>query len=258
MEVYWNELSFRKIEYTDSENLTDVFKALNRVGISKCRLGYDDQGSIIDGFKTINSSPDFVHILYSFFVPPYETDSVNKIQEEYLAHDWQFAGKGAYGLALAYLTESATYSLADSQYSLVSLPIVKDIEQVHVDNVFDKESADHFCDKLQARGPVFLVTCNINPADKQIKLRDDHGKDLLEAFARRINCSKYVVGVVNSLPFNPHRRRFILNCGPDGVVNIVLPWTDEGLGLAVKTTGRNIRETEEIAKLIEKEYGRIA
>lgn len=67
MEVYWNELSFRKIEYTDSINLTDVFKALNRVDIRKCRLGYDDQSSIIDEFKKVNSSPDFVQMMYSFF-----------------------------------------------------------------------------------------------------------------------------------------------------------------------------------------------
>lgn len=256
MEVYWNELSIRKIEYTDCKNLTDVFKILNRIGISKCRLGYNDQRCIIEEFKRINTSPEFANMLYSFFVPPYETNSVNEIQEDYLAHNWHFAGKDAFGLAIAYLTESATYSLAGSQYSHVSLSIVKDTEPVCVDNIFDKESANYFCDKLKARDPVILVECNINSVDKQIKLRDDHGKDLLEAFAKRINHSKYVVGVINSLPFNPHKRRFILNCQPDGVINIVLPWTDDGLGLAVKTTGRDLRETEEIAKLIEKEYGR--
>ena len=43
----------------------------------------------------------------------------------------------------------------------------------------------------------------------------------------------------------------------NGINEIVLPWTDEGLGIAIKTTGRSYRETEKIASILEKEFGRI-
>ncbi|MCI8639009.1 MAG: hypothetical protein HFG41_07690 [Coprococcus sp.] len=40
----------------------------------------------------------------------------------------------------------------------------------------------------------------------------------------------------------------------DGLIEIVLPWTDEGYGVVVKTTGRTIRETKKISEIIEERY----
>ena len=39
--------------------------------------------------------------------------------------------------------------------------------------------------------------------------------------------------------------------------DIVLPWTDKGYGVVVKTTGRTLRETERIGEIIEERYGGI-
>ena len=41
------------------------------------------------------------------------------------------------------------------------------------------------------------------------------------------------------------------------LIEIVLPWTDKGYGIVVKTTGRTIRETQKIAQIIEEEFGYI-
>ena len=41
---------------------------------------------------------------------------------------------------------------------------------------------------------------------------------------------------------------------PNGLIEIVLPHTDKGLGLIVQTTGRNIRETEKIAEIIKNRF----
>jgi hypothetical protein len=38
------------------------------------------------------------------------------------------------------------------------------------------------------------------------------------------------------------------------VIEIVLPWTDEGYGIAVQTTGRTRQETEKISKIIEEKF----
>lgn len=42
------------------------------------------------------------------------------------------------------------------------------------------------------------------------------------------------------------------------MVNIfgVKHWYDKGYGLAVQTTGRNYRETKQIARILEEKYGR--
>jgi len=63
-----------------------------------------------------------------------------------------------------------------------------------------------------------------------------------------------VEGVVNSLPFNPKERGFIRRIHPDGRIELVLIWTDEGFGMVVQSTGRNLRETEAIARCLKDKY----
>jgi hypothetical protein len=87
--------------------------------------------------------------------------------------------------------------------------------------------------------------------EKKINLRDDHGKDILKKLADKLVKSPYVIKVVNSLPFNPKNKHFINAIYPDGKVEIILTWTDEGFGLVVQTTGRNRQETKQIADIME-------
>ncbi len=39
------------------------------------------------------------------------------------------------------------------------------------------------------------------------------------------------------------------------MIEIVLPWTDKGYGVVVQTTGRTMKETELIGKIIMEKYG---
>ena len=89
---------------------------------------------------------------------------------------------------------------------------------------------------------------------KQISLRDDHGKDILQAFCDRLCRSPYVVRIINSLPFNPRQRNPIKKCTEDGLIDFVLTWTDPGLGLCIKTTGKNKIETNTIAIHLQDKY----
>lgn len=73
--------------------------------------------------------------------------------------------------------------------------------------------------------------------------------------AQKIVKCKYVEKIVNSLPFNPHDRNFIRKVKEDGLVEIVMIWTDRKYGMVIKTTGRNIRETRKIAQIIQEKYG---
>lgn len=100
-----------------------------------------------------------------------------------------------------------------------------------------------------------MIESDLQSKDKRISLRNDHGADILADFSKRLIKCPYVVGVINSLPFNSYERKFIRKIREDGLIEIVLPWTDKGYGIVVKTTGRTMKETEKIGKIIMEEYG---
>ncbi|NQU65525.1 MAG: hypothetical protein HQ517_14745 [SAR324 cluster bacterium] len=110
--------------------------------------------------------------------------------------------------------------------------------------------SDEFITWLESISRTQLKTSKIDPKDKTVKLRDDHGKDVLMAFAQKLVNSPYVEKVINSLPFNPNARELVKRVSPDGKIELVLTNTDQGLGLIVQTTGRNLKETTEIAEII--------
>lgn len=92
------------------------------------------------------------------------------------------------------------------------------------------------------------------PSRKSIHLRDDHGKDILQAFSKKVCYSPYVKKIINSLPFNPKRTQPILGTTDNGIVEFVLTWTDAGLGICIETTGRNKAETNTIALHLQKQF----
>jgi len=109
----------------------------------------------------------------------------------------------------------------------------------------------------QSAYDVVLPICTANPAKKQIDLRDDHGKDVLIAFAHRIVMSPYVIEVVNSLPFRPEASRFIEHINVNaGIIHLRLHRGDKGLGLAVRVTGKTRDQLERIARLLSDKYDR--
>ena len=102
--------------------------------------------------------------------------------------------------------------------------------------------------------PIELVEAGITPEKKKINLRDDHGKDKLYAFAQKLCQSPYVVGIVNSIPYNPHETQFIRAIKDNGLIEIVFTDTDKGLGVVLQSTGRNKRETKKIASILQDKY----
>lgn len=101
---------------------------------------------------------------------------------------------------------------------------------------------------------VELVESTISVDEKSITLRNDHGYDVLYAFAERMRKSPYITGIINSMPYNRFERNFIRTVRANGLIEIVLTHTDEGFGMVVKTTGRNLKETQIIAEILKKEY----
>lgn len=99
-----------------------------------------------------------------------------------------------------------------------------------------------------------LIETDIPTGSKIIKLRDDHGKDMLETLGKRLCKSPYVKAIINSLPFNPKEKNIIRKVSATGIIEVVLVNTDKGIGLVIETTGRNMKETQKIADILKEKY----
>lgn len=163
------------------------------------------------------------------------------------------------GLAAAHLMNTICIGFESEGYwqSVEHLVETKEetgtIQKLSVLSVSNREHFDLpiIKDWVEKNQPVSLVCTKLESEEKKISLRDDHGKDVLQKFSRRVVKSPYVIGIVNSLPFNPNHQNFIKSVFETGLIEIVLTDTDKGLGIAVQTTGRNFRETEVIAQILE-------
>ncbi|HAF29037.1 MAG TPA: hypothetical protein DCG75_08310 [Bacteroidales bacterium] len=118
------------------------------------------------------------------------------------------------------------------------------------------ELTNDFKTWIEKNAEVVLITTDMEPSTKHIHFRDDHETSILMAFAKRIVNSKYLVSIINSLPFNSATSRFIRKCYSDGKIEIVLHWEDKGIGMVIQTTGRNYNETLAIAEILKEKYDR--
>jgi hypothetical protein len=196
--------------------------------------------------------------------PYIESDSSQ--EEEYIESNYYIVKNAenfpTYGLAAAHLHESIGISFASESFwdTLEYTLLIKKKEHDAFDTVLAVSSPEHFNAETfsnwrENHTPLKLIKSEVPFHKKKISLREDHGKDILNAFAQRIVRSPYIIEIVNSLPFNPHLNNFIKSFDRSGLVEIVLIDTDAGYGLVVKTTGRNLRETKEIAGILREEFG---
>ena len=162
------------------------------------------------------------------------------------------------------LEAEQTVAKSEVEESLDNQYVESLIDEVEIDNqpyvtlsamgvLFNERSRLQFA-KQETTLISLIPKDDTDPEKKPINLRDDHGKDILQAFAKKICRSPYVKKVVNSLPFNPKRNNPIRRTKSNGTVEFVLIWTDKGLGLCLETTGRNLAETNTIALHLKKEF----
>lgn len=165
------------------------------------------------------------------------------------------------GLGLAYLQRTATLSL--HSHAFWCADEIEFIKMVEIDSLV-KVVNTSYCGALgtnfirfaEANAKIELIETELTPAEKHIHFRDDHGTDILMAFAKRLVQSVYVTEVINSLEFNAHTSRFIRRISDNGQIELVLHWEDKGYGMVIQTTGRNHRETEKIAHILRDKYDR--
>lgn len=261
MELFFNELcinDYSLIPYGGFDGLKELSGVLATEGIKICRISNEIRKRIISDARIIcRNDKNLIDFLFAFFQGPYESPDVDEMQDEYYAHKWLYNGKDCLGMALSVIMDTFSLSIGDTSWKESTIIILCDEKNVTVKNLYDKETWEYHNEWFISLQPIKLVKCTIDPRKKKIKLRDDHGKNELEVFCEKLVNNEYVCEVINSLEFHSHSRRFIHEVKDDGIIEIVLPWTDKGYGIAVKTTGRNKRETDKIADVLKEKYGHI-
>ncbi len=258
MDLFFNELSIdgkKSINKDSAISLVKVYRSLRQYEITTCRIASEDNQKL---HEMIQSMPDFLNIrnfYFAFFRSPYESENVEKEQNEYFEHEWRYNGKTCIGLPLASILKSAALSICEADWCGAFVDVTKDGDVETVRNISTEQHVNTHIPQIQTSEEAELVESGLQIEDKKISLRDDHGIDVLMDFSKRLIRCPYVVGVLNSLPFNSHERKFIKKIRKEGLIEIVLPWTDKGYGVVVKTTGRTMDETERIGKIIMEKYG---
>jgi hypothetical protein len=275
MELIFNELSISPLcsNKTEAFERLDKFiatyKEVNTFGFNKIRFDRGYESIDLLGNYTLNDYCNETQhrtkgtLLRGLFKMPFIDDNSEE-EKQYIESSFELKKDGKeinpYGLAAAFLYAVPAIGFLSENFweDYVFDVIVKNAEEKQ-EKVYCISKSEHIkeqtlIDFIEAKLPIELLETSIKPEDKKSNLRDDHGKDKLEAFSERIRKSKYVKSVINSLPYNPHCKKFIKNIDPKGTIKIVLTHTDKGLGVVIQTTGRNIRETTKIAEMIEKEY----
>lgn len=282
MELVFNELSFR--DYKDEQGLIDSFISLG-VLFEKARDQYGYKHILFPSSLATLQACD--NKTFSAWLNDVPTKKRNKIlpiifkrpfTEDYLgdksgalasyffvSDELQIVQEYCDGLATADIMDIPAISLANHNIWLSQiLTIYKETDttpaELKVTNLADEEvlnSAEfqNFTDRI--------AVLNLQPSSltieqklNNITLRKDHGKDKLKLLAERIVRNDYVNGVVNSLPFNPRTSRFIKSVYKNGLIEIIMHWEDAGYGMVIETTGRNFKETDEIAKMLRDEFDR--
>lgn len=240
------------------QKLKGAYKALRDFDVNTCRISAQDNLDLIAKIRILKNATDIMNFYYSFFKTPFESDEVEKNQDLILSANWTYNGISCWGLAVAHMLNSVSFSIFSSEWNQNFILLRgndKIIEVRHISSPAHIELHKIFFEEVKE---IQLLPCFLAPKDKPIHLRDDHGKDKLLEFSKRLLKSNYICEIINSLPYNPRERKFIRKVSGNGLIEIVLPWTDLGLGIVVKTTGRNLRETQQIANIIQEQYGYVS
>jgi len=281
MELIFNELSLQpSVSDTHSANLLvekliQTYSKAKSHGFKKIRFHQVfEEISLLDDYTFSDwlkntTSRTLKDLLLSAKVYPFISDGDEWAENEYLSRRYFFENEFVErteprGLAAAIIYETLTISLASHEHWKQSQLRVF-VTDENLEGILPTENVNNVCETIHFESPIIqdfvgkittpvIVPTKLPLNQKTIHLRDDHGKDKLKKFGERLFQSNYVISVINSLPFNPKATNLIHKTHADGKIEIVLYWEDKGIGLVIQSTGRNIHETNAIAKILDEEY----
>lgn len=263
-EVFFNELCLnnKTNDYSVMKNLMECYRMLKSEKFTVCRIDEEYKQKLLSYLKDINgvSQRDISSFCYSFFHSPFEKESMTDEEEtKFITHDLYYKGHKTIGLLWAYTYDTFAFSLlTDDEWNSDSIFVDDNFtnQQVSIHHISTVENITNQTEWIESLKDIELISSLTLPENKVFKVRHDHGIDVLKDFWDKIKNCKYVEACVNSIPYNSHDRRLIKTVKPNGEIELVLYWTDKGLGMCIKTTGRNFRETQKIAEFLEANYSK--
>lgn len=285
MELVFNEISFLPYsnnEHALKEQFINMLKLYDKIkelygykhlifpsNIGQTKVTADK--TFTQWAYSIKHQGDLNKILSVPFVRPYANevleDKVNELNRYYYSNE-EAGIKEEYciGLPTAYIKQKVAVSLATADCWNTSKVVFKEIvnddletKDVSANNITTEahSTEDGIKKELMYSGELNLVKRSKTPTDDDITLSGDHhGNKELKAFAKRLFKNEYVVCVINNIDFSPKAINFIKKIYPDGKIELVLYWESAGYGMVIQTTGKNYRETEEIANILKKQFDR--
>ncbi|KAA8478216.1 hypothetical protein BDE36_2520 [Arcticibacter tournemirensis] len=276
MDFIFNELCFGNVA-TDIHagkkginNLLQVCKKGRESGMSRLAIRTDfyeqylaENYCVRDWLSDPSVTRTYKDLLLSIVRHPYIEDGDTSTEERFIS-SYGFLNEekntSVEGLAVAYLYKTIAVSLCSAEkWNSHEIDIRfseadSEDQNIKVRHASQISHIEQHKDWIISRLGIKLAVTDLQIQQKAISLRDDHGKDLLLKFSKKLIRSPYVTRVINSLPFNPHNNDFVKSCYPDGRVELVLTGTDQGLGLVIQTTGTTLLETEAVAAILREEF----
>lgn len=176
-EIYFNELSVSddmKWSATDLKELGLVYLQLKNMDISTCRISGDVLSNLEMALPSGPTGNNVRMLLRTMFKCPYESPIVEEKQDEYLSHKWTYRDIECYGLALAYIEDSLSYSMNSSEWDSAFLEIKRDTADVIVKNVSRVAHLQKHLDWIELQTEPILVETSLLPEQKPVHLRDDY------------------------------------------------------------------------------------
>ncbi|KAA6327642.1 hypothetical protein EZS27_023385 [termite gut metagenome] len=280
MELLFNELSIEPLcadPYQANDRMkqfAETVSTARKRGFKRIRSHYDsnqiklaENYSLYDWLHNKNVPKIYRDLFYGMITCPFIKDGDEVIEKQYVEANYYFEDKDndiakteCIGLASAYLYETLSISLSSSAvWDKLTLSII--IEQAgkptSVEKVFNVSSKESFGDDRIAKfieslnKEIILITTTIPPDEKQIHLANHHGKAELQGSCDRLKHSPYVIEMRST---DWGGNQFIRKVQKDGSIEIVLTKTQRQYALWVQTTGRNYRETKEIAEKLKEKF----
>lgn len=273
MNIYFNDLTLDAIDNASTgEAIFSYFKehvlepVLQKTNLK--HIGCNELKKIKDKCL-VRKNGLLVQTFYTFFRAPYVDNDFSESAEvdKYSSSDF-FLEKDSkkikcHDLGCAIIKSTVTLGLPSEPFWSDLVHIVSEensgcTKEHRVlcltieDHVLDPIFVD-WVDKIFFSEPGKTSLCD---EEKEVHLRDDHGKDKLEVFAKKILHSQYVIKVVNSLPFRPNQKVFINpnQSFESGLIEICLHWTSQGFGMVLQTTAKNKYQAKKIAEMLTESY----
>lgn len=278
-EPFFNDISTQPFCTTDDEvrervsAFVKVLEFCGDIGLDKVRFEKSVHEILLKEDYTLHEyisnhwMENGTQLILSMIRRPY-LDEDSEAEEKYVNSKIRLVKEGkeveAEGLACAYLAEGFAVGFASEDCwrngMSFTLNVLNQVtgkttnKQVFcISDVWQFED-NNFINWVVGTLPIKFKSCNKPQAQKQIHFRDDHGKEKLQAFAKRILKEVYIVEVINSLPFQPHAKDIIGKISDDGLIDIILTDSDKGYGMVIKTTAETRALALYMAADIRKKY----